>query len=473
MAKRISALILILCMVFSFAACGDDKANDSSVYNPDSSAVDTPNNIQDKVEDAGNPKNDKELGLRNLKIDSTVTKLTEEQKLVLQYFDNDYFHIDDYEFLQRYPLVFEKAQVSLSGRVAKVLSSNADTYEIVLWLVRSEDSFFYRSQYTEEDYQNYLAEHAGDYVVIKGKQSATRLIEGDYISVYGRYISVDTYEIDGSSYTVPTINAYREFINNNTAEDPTIFDAAHVKKVAKTIFGDDIEIREPVMGEDVDENTGWRALEGSGDHFFVVEPENQSNAKFTKFRFYTAYGLIEDAKSGSDDWLLGVNSNIDREIQFTPDFEHFLLFTYDNSMKTLTLEYYDLDFNKVWKREFEETQNAKFDYTSNNIYLVANNELYIINTETGEDTFSPKYIGERLEVRKLRDGILLISSNPADAIMKTDLEGNIVWKTNIPDGISSVKGIQLVGDNISIDTGNYYIISDSDGSVVLEAKSLS
>lgn len=165
-------------------------------------------------------------------------------------------------------------------------------------------------------------------------------------------------------------------------------------------------------------------------------------------------------------------SNIYRAVEFSADFNHYFLFTYDESLENLTLEYYDLEFNKLWKREFSETTSTHYDYTKNNIYLIANNELYIINIETGEATFQPTYVGEKAAIRKLPDGILLVSAGKSDGVMKIGLDGKIVWKTNLTDDPYEVNGIQVIGDNIvlMLNYNTYLLLSNETGDIIQEAK---
>lgn len=114
--------------------------------------------------------------------------------------------------------------------------------------------------------------------------------------------------------------------------------------------------------------------------------------------------------------------------------------------------------------------------------MVANNELYIINIETGEDTYSPSYIGEKLAIRKLEDGILLVSQSKSDGVMKVGLDGSIIWKTNLSDDTHSVEGIQVVDDRIIIsqyywsspsDRGTHYLVLNSEtGEIEQDAVSM-
>ena len=87
------------------------------------------------------------------------------------------------------------------------------------------------------------------------------------------------------------------------------------------------------------------------------------------------------------------------------------MFTLDHKIEKLTLEYYDQNFSKIWKREFENTVSAYYDYTKNNIYLSADNSLHIIDLATGEDTFQHTFIGEKQEIRKMADGVLCMEDS--------------------------------------------------------------
>lgn len=120
----------------------------------------------------------------------------------------------------------------------------------------------------------------------------------DGLMAYGRYSGVETVEIDGTSYTIPCVDAYhanyayqyRAFIINDR------FDYSAIKPVAQAIFGKDIEIRE-AEAEDFSEDTAMSYERTLGYYpFFLVELENQSNANFTKFLFSTQDGKIVDAK---------------------------------------------------------------------------------------------------------------------------------------------------------------------------------
>lgn len=404
--------------------------------------------------------NDTDMGLKSVKIDTAERNLTDEQKLVISYFDSDYFEYSDYEFMRRYPQVFDRTQVSVHGTVVKTLSQSADAYSLILQL----DSW---------------DENAKEYVVMNGKPKGAMLIEGDVGRVNGRYNGVETIEVDGISYTVPVISVFQAYFGNQPK-----FDTTDIKKIARVIFGDDVEVRYPARGIEIDEDFS----DGVYKTIYLAELEDQSNAKFSKYYLYINGGSIDVATAPYGYQFF--ESDIERHVEFSADFKHFFLFTYDWSMETMTLEYYDQQFNKIWKREFEEivppetegTMARIYDYTKNNVYCLANNELYIINIETGEDTYPPAFVGDKIGVRKLDDGILLISHNKSDGIMKVSLDGKLIWKTNLVGDVINDNCVQIVGDTIVLELDlwikdaynlgseiHYIVLNKDDGSVIVDA----
>ena len=110
--------------------------------------------------------------------------LTDQQSLVIKYFDNNYFSIEgnyNYEVLKRNTFEFEGAQIEFIGTVRKVLSSAEDDFSALVWIGRTEDEFYYRSWYEEGAYERYLEETKDNMVIIQGDQLSSRVIEGDRI----------------------------------------------------------------------------------------------------------------------------------------------------------------------------------------------------------------------------------------------------------------------------------------------------
>lgn len=484
--KRAWALLLAFIVLFT-AGCSPDEEKSQDVDGP-SSAANSPaedstasyNPVAEKVPVVSTPENDVSIGLKNIKIDSSERELTDEQKAVVQYFDNDYLVVPSYEFIRRYPNIFQNAQLTLEGMVFKVLSMDNENYRVVLWI----------NAYPTYDpaYPYGYTAASGEYVILSGKTDPSAwLMENDLLYIDGRYTGIETVDIDGISYTIPTIDVHNAYFPAGRTQFIMAekFDYKFIKIVAEAIFGKDIEIRDPVAGEDLsmveamvenyvlgganlgpDEN--WNPSDLLYEDL-LVELEDQSNANFKKFRFSKYDGAIVDAKGPFD-------SGIERRIEFSADFEHFFLFTHNENLESLTLAYYDKSFKKLWEREFEEITDAIYDYTENNLYIVVNNELFIINIQTGEDTFEPSYVGNKKEIRKIQDGIVMVSESKSDGIMKSSLSGDIIWKTNLPVDVKYMDGVQFVDGNIVLsyddaDWTSHYILIDCDsGEILIDAK---
>lgn len=486
--KRIGSFILMLLMLFSLVSCGETNGNQGNTNDSVGSSTQISSTDEDSVQAYENStaQNDTDIGLRTIKIDSSAfEELSEAQQNVIEYFNDDYLSVPDYDFLRRYPKILQDAQLSVWGTITDIISWDTDSFEFILYMNIGSAEY-------EEEYD--WSAYGGGEILVTGESTDVAYMEGDVLEIYGTFVGIENTSIDGQSYTVPHIKMQKALFDESSAPQDIYryipkFDYSLIKDVATTIFGDDIEVREPIVGTDIPEEQYWIWDEVLGTFpCFVVELENQSNAKFSKYFFYTdsstdVYGGRGDRIQVATD-AMGY-SNIYRAVEFSADFSHYFLFTYDESLENLTLEYYDVEFNKLWKREFSETTSAYYDYTKNNIYLIANNELYIINTETGEDTFPPVYVGEKVAIRKLSDGVLLVSKGKSDGVMKIGLDGEIIWKTNLDDDTYDAGGIQVVGDNIVMmqyylntnaigdteSSGYHYLLLNSEtGTIVQDAK---
>lgn len=458
--RVIYVLGLIGTIAFLSVGCGgetkisssNDSVNDQSQVTDEKN--DSNNSILSFIDNEDSTK-DSSVGLLTTKINQGI-ELSEEQETVIQYFDNDYFSVAYYDYLQRYPQVFEGAQIHCVAQIARILSYSGDEYQALAFIFDMNSGEVF-----DEDYAN------DNYIVVNGKQKGIeRVIEGDILQIYGRYTNVDSYEIDGSSFLIPTIDLYETTYINDSSR----FSSDFIKKVAKSIFGPNIEVRNAVAGVDyTDSEISWQF---GYDPYMICELENQTNSKFTSFRFYIERGRIDDAKAASSEPMLDLfTTNIVREVEFAPDFQHYLTFTYDTDLNTLNLDYYDTSFNKIWNREFPETQNAVYDYTEKAIYLVANNDYYAISLEDGSDLIEPAFVGQKNRVAKIEDGVILINNSVSDTIMKIDLDGNILWKTDTNLAPENIECIQRVNGYIVIEINggwNYIIVDENDGSLVGE-----
>ena len=415
------------------------------------------------------PENDTDIGLKTIRIDSTEVELSEEQKTVIQYYDDDYLYIN-YEFARRYPIVFQDAQVSISGTVSKVLSQDASHYELILWVGYDADEL----------------------ICIRGETSNAMLMEGDQIAVHGCYADIETMEIDGHTLTIPVIDVYDTYYTEYRGESQHRFDIGFIKDVAEAVFGD-VDVRK-FNSEEKEKFVGyWTTNDYLVEQYYVVELENQGNSKLSKFYINSDGGEIADESIFSTrmDLPFVVSSSIFRFIEFTSDLQHFYIISYNFDLQTYEIEYYDHHFNKIWEREFEEVEISSidrlmdkvYDYTKNNFYVVINNELYVLNAATGEDVFPPIYVGgNKVGIRKLSDGILLIGWGKSDAIMKIDLKGQMIWKNNVSEEVVSVESIQAIGNNLIISVRaydsqgrinyHYYVVDNETGAIIVDAVEL-
>lgn len=379
--------------------------------------------------DKEEPKKDKnETGVKvdesvvswaNMKIDNPDLKLTEDQKEVIKYFDTDYFQVGKYENLQRYPKIFDNSQITFNGEIIKTIKTTDDEYEFLMKMdMTSTDS---------------------NEIVIKGKQQEPRLIEGDMIQVYGRYQGVDQYEIDGKSHSVPTVKVNKTakywYATNSVGEQYT-FDTLNT--VAKAVFGKNIKMKEAICNEDYELGKMYSPQE----HYFLITPDNQSNADFKEFEITSSYSMIRAAKP---------TGNSQKQIHVSADFKHYIATTYEESTKMLYMDYYDTNFKKVWGREFKNVDEVPYDYTSKLIYLVADNYLSIIDTKTGEDIQKPVMVGEKTKVQMTEDGAILIGTGNKDNIMKVDKKGEIVWTSSADVEVTDCYQMQMVNGNIIVE----------------------
>lgn len=463
---RIAGLILALTFLLIISGCGNSSeeipVDNSVVTNASGEDVRVATKEEIEAYQKSTAENDTDIGLRSTKIDLAAGELTDDQKLVLEYFKSDYMFVNSIEALQRYPQIFDNALIEFYAKVEKILDSNSDTYTALVCMLQNSNEA-YESYYNMNSYDVETR-----YMVIRGQQSNKRVMTNDIIKVSGRYKGTDSYTIDGSSFVVPTISEHYIYILNDSSTEsgwndfgfyPSRFEANEMKAVAKSIFGDNITVTRPDLNIEED----YQFMMDNTENVYVCILDDQSSSKFSRYYFVENMGELYDAKSG-------------RYIEFSADFQHFFLFTYDYTMETLTLEYYDHDLNKIWKREFEETISAQYDFTKNNVYLQANNELYVMNIETGEDTYLPTYVGSKIEIRKMRDGVLLIGTQKSDAIIKTDLEGKMMWKLNLQTDVYMVDAVQIIDNRLLITYleewgGNthYVVIDNATGELIQDA----
>lgn len=103
-------------------------------------------NIQDenKENNANNAsKNTTKVNTLSFKqMEYNDNSLTEDQKIIAKYFDEDYFFLNTYEELVRYADMLKNINVSCYGQVNSIVSSEGENFEAVCQWGSAYDSFW-------------------------------------------------------------------------------------------------------------------------------------------------------------------------------------------------------------------------------------------------------------------------------------------------------------------------------------------
>lgn len=391
------------------------------------------------------------ISFYNMKPDDE--SLNETQQAILKYFDSDtnYFFAP-VDTLQRYPQLFEQAKIRTIGGVVKVLKSTNEELELLVY--EDEMGYQFGPRATDEYTLNGSTERL---CIVKGEQLEERLLEKDGVNLYGRYVGVETREIDGTSYTLPVINSikiekYDFDITNSAKKD----DADMVRKVAEHIFGKDIKIsfqggeKQPMY--DID--GGYQGT-STNPNYYLATLDNQSNANFKAFR------MSNNSITYDKDYN-NLPDTISKKLFISADFNHFIVTTYDSNLKYAYIDYFDKDLNKLWSREFEFTSNdlrnvSPIDYTQNQMAIVVDNDLYLIDLKTGENVIEPVIVGYKTKAIMMSDGIILIGNENKDLIMKVDLKGKVVYRIDGDTELTEVDYIrtQIVNGKLVVNVAGY------------------
>lgn len=452
--KKIISILLAITIIVAFVGCGKNtSSNDSNEVSQNMSVN----------------KDKPDLSFANMKIDNDSLGLTEEQKEVINYYDNNYFYLESSENIQRYPEIFQGAQVWLEGKIIKIIKETDKETQALVQIGTNDLTL-------EEFFPN---ESKNDMAVIKFKQKSKRIIQDDIVTIYGRCKSLDSYNIDSVSYQLPTINAF--YVENSYDSDGRLkgrFSNETLERVAKAIFGENIKIS---SAENYYNSEKYYLQLSSG---CVVTLDNQSTSDFDSFVMDKISGDISDLRNFDFE-----SPNI-YKLYVAADLEHYIVTCYEKNLKKMYINYYDRDLKKIWTREFSNVDSIPMDYTSDKITLVADNDMYVISTKDGKDMIEPAFVGNKVKVMMVEDGTLLIGKDKKDMFMKVDKNGNIEWKLNskmdISDGQEYTIRLQIVDDNYvvtwygvnkieseegyDIKSKDCYIVISDDGKVVLETE---
>lgn len=457
MKKVFSVIVLGILLLFNMTACNTNEETsqmESSNLSESTENKEETSSELDKNE-TGVAVGSSVISWANMEVDQPDLNLTEDQKEVLRYFDSDYFEVYNYESLQKYPEIYRNAQISFAGTVIKMLETDDETYQCLVWM----------NGYLLDGVDELVQPTNEEFVVVSGKHPDDgRIIEGDWLEFCGRYIDVKSFDIDGKQEYYPYVTV-NYTVGYGAVGPGSRFDFEDIERVAKIIFGENIKIKKPICGEDYELDR----LHHAQYCFYLVTPDNQSNANFSRFEFSCNEGMIRDANSTEEE---------ERRFFVSADFQHYIVTVYDRNLDLMYLEYYDRNFQKLWGREIEGIDTVSFDYTSQNIYLVADNDFYVIDTETGEDKIAPVMVGEKVKISVVKDGIIMIGTGNNDNIMKTDFEGNIIWKTSADIEVESCQMIQIIDGTMVADLlgtssqVDHYVSKmvavDSEGNIISE-----
>lgn len=464
MKKQSIAISLILCLVMIFTSCSKGSFQETDTTEPQTAEASPVIEVDKSI-----AANDTDIGLNNQDNRILDENLSEDERLFLRYFSTgDTLGVNATD-LQRYPDILTGSRICMELTVEKIIDSDGVAYQIL-----GSEGCKKNEEYYAAEFGNGEAEDAAP-ILINGVFQNYHMIPGDHILVSGVFNGMKSQTVDGVSYYAPDISVMSytlySWCGSGLCEiTEAVYTSDEMRSIIKTAFGDDVNIRK--YNPETDGYMEAFGYDGVGlDHFYIAEIENKNDINFDSFGF-------NDLSAG----VLDLNSthNVAKYFTLTADMQHFLLMEINKDMSTCKLSYYDTDRNKLWSREFSETvleystamdNEIPFDSTENHIYIVLNQKLYILNTSDGEDAVTPKIVGKRSNVEKVADGLLLLNrTDESDGIVKTDLEGNVLWTQNI-----SVDAIQLVGENYIMETWDYehvgyrYLTLSPDGEILQDS----
>ena len=410
----------------------------------------------------------------NLKADDNSFDKT--QKSIIDYFDSNYFSALRIDNLQKYPQVYKESKITTNAEVIKVLKSTDDEFEVLAVQGGGLGASVYdgSSSIVQTGYGNMSITEIPEnkLMIIKGSQLSKRLMKGDVIKVYARYNNVDNFDIDGKSFILPVLTNINMIQYSENDEKNYRFNIDTIRAVAEYVFGKDIKISTPAIGEDYNSEISY-----TFEPFYKITLDNQSNANFSSFNMYRTNGAIVYNDEGK---------HTVKRLFIAADFQHYIVTTYDDSLKYLYIDYFDKDLKKLWSREYQYNSNLNYaspiDYTSSQLAIVIDNDLHLLDLKTGEDIFNPVLVGSKIKLNMMTDGIILIGNDSKDTIMKIGYDGNTIFRTNGNINLSHidyartqiVNGkmvIDLEGSDPNTDFDSFqYLVLNSDGSIELSTE---
>lgn len=421
------AIIVVIALtvsgIFIAQKSGEDESPDTTA-GAESTTVSGEKISAEKIK---SPKDDTSLGFAMLQTHTTASDLESNQKLLLDYFGGDYFYLA-YESLEENHAYLKNAKVHFVGTVKEVIKKKNNSYKALV-------EYNAKQEFDEVTY------HTGNYAVIECTCKDFEILPGQTLRFFAVFKGLEKNSLNGEKTDIPAFDVTN--VRNYNPTDTSKYSKDELTPVAQYIFGKNTTLRQS-SNDDFDFLTD-DFYEDVSAKYFVSELFHLNNSEFQKYAFYNnENGFLVDCKTE-----IGIN----KHFVIAADFEHFYVLTASFHTNSLTFDCYDKTFKKQWSREFSETPYFVGDYTENYIYLSAGEKLYIIDAETGKDAVQPKTVGEKISIRKLTDGILMVSAYSYNAIVKTDLEGNELWKITTGREAYSAS-VQLLKNNYVIQKGD-------------------
>lgn len=360
------------------------------------------------------------------------SQYTEEQKMAIRYYDNNYMNLFSHEFLIRYPDIFENTQVKFAAVVEKVVNMDKESFTLLVkW---------------DETYQGVIQSKWDSYIMLHGKvedisvagniSNGTRAVEGDRIYVYAEFLSLENYTIDQNIYNIPKCQVNQIILNDSTTKMNERYSKEYLTAYAGNLFGTDVVLREAEYEKDF----MFDSLHYPEYKFLICELPDVSDSRFKAFEMYQQVGCIRQCGSTIEN---------DTIIRAAADGKHFYRIEYNKADRLLEVTYYESVNNIVWSRKIENTIKGRYDFTVNNMYIASDDKLYIINNKNGEDVYNPLEINYCNGLLKCYDGIILYC-NDDGTFEKYDLKGNHVWRTNVAEDKISVSNIQVTCEKLTL-----------------------
>lgn len=408
---------VVVCLITSFVIISDNRKENRNDNKENQNVVET-----------------NSTSFRYKMLSKDKLDLSEDEKLVLDYFDNSYTKLtSNIAFTsQKYTDLFKNMKLYVDGKVLDIIKSDDEGYKAIVKL--------YNDNYDIEEDENH-------YCIIEGEQQLQRFQKDDYITVYGVFETSELMEYNGVKYTMPKIKS-EKWIENGAK-----FSNDEVRKISKYIFGDNIRFDTP-KGCAYNRYCENYPLMG-----YLVKLENPKNPNYTMFNVFRGGGFIEVGYC-TDENYDELCSSTQQNIEVAYDYKHFIILTYEKATETAYMEYYDREFNKIWRREIDKEGNiddsgvrAYYDYNDKYLAVVMDGYLNIISLKDGTDVIDPILIGTDHEVIMFSDYMLLLGYNKKDYIMKINYDGKIEKKVSINDSeIDNVlrNNIQLIDNKVVI-----------------------